>query len=102
MGGIPVVLKFMNLPQHPSQGYPTTCKGHKRLTVELSNHLAVGRAIPFVGLLRIQKALMLLAPKGHLGRQFDIRNAIKDHINTTVLTPDELYKIGLIFSPRHR
>lgn len=95
--GMQVVLRFMNLPEHPPNGYPASYRGHKRLTVKLANQIA-GRAVPFVGLVRIHEALLLLDPKNHLGRQFDIRKAVLDHINTTVLTPDELYKIGKIFS----
>ncbi|RDI76546.1 Cell wall alpha-1,3-glucan synthase mok13 [Venturia inaequalis] len=82
---------------HPLKGYPESYKGHKRLTVDRARRLG-GRPISFSTLLRIQEALLLLAPKNHLGRQFDIRNAIMDHLSTKPLTPDELYKVGMIFT----
>ncbi|KAE9962307.1 hypothetical protein BLS_000510 [Venturia inaequalis] len=97
LGGMEIVLKFLNMSEHPLKGYPESYKGHKRLTVDRARRLG-GRPISFSTLLRIQEALLLLAPKNHLGRQFDIRNAIMDHLSTKPLTPDELYKVGMIFT----
>lgn len=69
IGGMEVVLKFMDMAGHPTNGYPASYKGHKGLTVELATRLAEGRPIPFVGLLRNYEAILLLEPKNHLGRQ---------------------------------
>lgn len=96
-----IVLKFLNLTEHPLKGYPETYIGHKRLVVDGACCLA-SRPIFFSGLLGIQEALLLLGHKDQIGRQFDIRNAIMDHISNTVLTADELYKIGLIHCPLPR
>lgn len=98
VGGMEVVLKFLDMAQHPTNGYPASYKGHKSLTVELSTRLAGGRPIPFIGLLRIYEAILLLEPKNHLGRQWQIRRAIMDHIDITILTPAELHKVGVVFS----
>ncbi|QDS68920.1 hypothetical protein FKW77_008268 [Venturia effusa] len=95
ISGMKTVLQWML--KHPSKGYPAAYKGRKLLTVEIAEALH-GGPIPFVGLLRIQEALLLLDLKGHLGGQFVIRKAIVQHINTKILTPNEFHKIGLIFS----
>jgi hypothetical protein len=85
------------LSQHPAKGYPAKYQGRKRLTVEIAEKLACG-TIPFIGLLRVHEALLLIDLKDHLSRQFEIRNAIMEHMNKTVLTPIELHRLGMIFS----
>lgn len=47
--------------------------------------------------LRIHEALLFLDHKDHLDSQFDIRQAITEHIKNTLLTPDNLKMIGFIF-----
>lgn len=94
MEGVVTVLRFF--AKHPLHGYPKTYKGRKQLTVELAEKMA-GHAITFEDKLRIHEALLLLGPKDHLGRQFDVRKAITEHIKHTLLTPDELKVMGFIF-----
>ncbi|TID22990.1 Cell wall alpha-1-3-glucan synthase mok13 [Venturia nashicola] len=93
--GMKTVLQWID--HHPLHGYPATYKGHKQLTEQLTGQLA-GGPIPFLGLLRIHESLLLLDTKHHLGGQFVIRNAIFRHVNSRILTPNELFKIGMIFS----
>jgi hypothetical protein len=95
--GMHTVLLWIDMREHPANGFPAKYQGHKRLTVEIAETLT-HVPIPFAGLLRIHEALLLLEPKNHLSRQWDIRKAIMDHMKATTLTPDELYKIGRIFS----
>lgn len=60
------------------------------LTLDLACRLG-GRAISFTTFVRVQEALLLLAPKAHLVRLFDIRSAIMDHINTSKRPPTRLF-----------
>jgi hypothetical protein len=95
--GMHLVLLWSSQPEHPRKGYPSTYKKHQRLLKEVAEKLA-NAPIPFVDPLPIHDALLLFQPQNVLGRQYDIRNKGMKYISSKTLSPDELYKIGYIFS----